>query len=150
VTQRLVLQALAEARDREADTRFRWRPVVAITHRRFCEGALTWDGDDFEGRWVCDRCDTDREPSPADLESVRRAVRTLARSGAVEVAHFHQACEVRWRRRWTREIGWTARKMLCARLPLSVEEAEAERLAQRLADERLVTALASIGESPAA
>ncbi len=134
--QRLVLDVLAE-RDEE-QSEYRWAGVFEIAHRQVCGGELQWEGDWPYETWECDACAPGR-PTAATQESIRRAIRTLEKAGLVETKRENEmAPPLVWRRRWTRYVPRTTfRKQLSARLPLSVEEAEAERDRQRLLMEQL-------------
>ena len=70
------------------------------------------------------RCEIDFAVSRAEVESMRRAVKQLAKAGRVELTH----------RSLYTDAG--NRTNLCCRLPLSVEQAEHEREGQRLQEER--------------
>jgi hypothetical protein len=103
-TQRFVLAELG--RDREEDRRRRWR-----------RGWWTpfW--------WVTALDLAQRRaggpPTPADLEAIRRAIRTLAARGLVKADHWAWIDRRHFEHR-------PARRMLYVRLPLSAEEQERE------------------------
>jgi hypothetical protein len=128
-TQRLVLESVEAKQSKPIG--YRYVTAYEIAHRRICAGTLEWDGDDFTGEWACEVCGGEREAGAADIEAVRRAIRTLGKAGRVEVAHYHHPTEIKWKNRWVYFSRGTARKMLMARLPLTAEEKAEEEEAMR-------------------
>jgi hypothetical protein len=108
-SERLVLDAL-ELHQHYADFNHRWLNACAIAHFRACSGQLEYAGRPVFGRdrktkWRCQRCGGPREISMAETESLRRAIRTLAKAGRIEAIHY---------------------PVLRARLPLTADEKERE------------------------
>ncbi len=119
--QRLVLDAL-RSHQQHADFYHRWLSAYEIAHFRDCGGKLELDG----GRtWRCKKCGGPHEVSLAEIESLRRAIRTLAAAGLVEAEHY---------------------SALCARLPVTAKEKEREDK-EFAAMKRQVNALVNIVES---
>jgi hypothetical protein len=136
-TQRHVLDCLAARSGERSD--YRWVSVFEIAHHARCEGELEQNGECWEWYWKCAKCNAAR-PTPAEAESIRRALRALGVAGLVEAKHIMEATgrHMEWVERWTYGGGMGAiRRQLFARLPLSVEEAEEERVRQRLLREQL-------------
>jgi hypothetical protein len=103
--ERLVLDAL-RSHQQHADFYHRWLSAYVIPHFRVCSGPLDYAGRDAFSRsrkkeWRCQRCGGPDVISAAEAESLRRAIRTLAKAGLVEVEHY---------------------PVLRARLPLTAEE----------------------------
>jgi hypothetical protein len=91
-----------------AEFNHRWLSAYAIAHFRKCSGQLEYAGRPVFSRsrkaeWRCQRCGGPHEINMAETESLRRAIRALAKAGRVEVIHY---------------------PVLCARLPLTAEEKE--------------------------
>jgi hypothetical protein len=123
--QRLVLDAL-RTHQHQADFYHRWLSAYEIAHFRDCGGKLELDA--MRGfsrkrtRWRCKICGGPHEISLAEIESLRRAIRTLAEAGLVEAEHY---------------------SALCARLPLTAKEKEREDK-EVAAMQRQVNALANL------
>ena len=108
-SERLVLDAL-RLHQQYADFNHRWLSAYAIAHFRTCSGPLEYAGRAVFGRshkkeWRCQRCGGPHEISAAQAESLRRAIRTLAKAGLVEADHY---------------------RVLEARLPLTTDEKKRE------------------------
>jgi hypothetical protein len=139
--QRLVLAELQCQRTSESGPPFHWAGVLSLTgqivHGRLC------DVDACEG-W----CSFGDRVTRADVETVRRAVKRLAAVELVETRHrlvLTQSRHVLPRRERVyaddRRVADAYRRMLEARLPLSVEQREQERVHQLLRAQRLVDAV---------
>lgn len=114
--QRFVLAYLGENNDGNPWTRWTEADWIARTrlHRATCN-----DDDDHRA------CSMDEKPSAAEIESIRRAIRTLARAGHLESRRIDVGY-----------FGGGMRWKLQARLPVSVDERETEQAHQRLREER--------------
>ena len=137
-TQRFVLERLERSREEGVQPWDRWLTAAELAHERACG-----------------------EPTKAEVESVRRALRRLAEEGLVETGHVddRRLGEERTEtvRKWDEEAGeftdeleeWTytplhGYRVLRARLALSDEEQEAER---RHKEERRAAVRARLAEA---
>jgi len=143
-TQRLALEVLA-GKGQEPPG-FRWASVFEIAHRGRCDGTLETDGEAWNWEWNCDKCHAAR-PTPAETESVRRALKKLASVGLIELAHFVESTGRM--HEWVIRAAYpefpAARKQIFARLPLTDEEAEGERLKELDLAKRLDALAAKYG-----
>jgi len=128
-TQKLVLDVLREHHGEKPS--FRWVDARTVAHRRVCDGVVEYDEGASRGKeWRCPVCGGKRVPTEADVETIRRAIRTLAKRGVVEVDHYERETERTttwwWDRRERRTTDPAYRKMLVARLTLTPEEQKDE------------------------
>ena len=143
-TQRLVLEILAEKAAELPE--YRWVSVFEIAHHVRCDGDLTTNGLSFSWEWRCAKCDAVR-PTPAESESVRRAMRKLAAAGLVEADHFVE--NIGRRHEWVNRRAYAdfpaARKQIFVRLPLTAKEAEEEQERRRQLDAKLAVLAGPFG-----
>jgi hypothetical protein len=108
--ERFILDVL-RSHQQHTDFYSRWLSAYAIAHFRVCSGPLEYVrrfaamGRSRKNEWQCKRCGGPDEISAAEAESLRRAIRTLAKAGLVEVEHY---------------------PVLRSRLPLTADEKERE------------------------